>query len=77
MSSGLGQWGKGSGVTTAVDWIQSLAQEIPYAQGAAIKIKMIFKKILKMYVQCKIVVIYVCIIIHVLDNNNLIKIYNI
>ena len=31
------QWVKGSGVATAVARIQSLAQELPYAKGAAIK----------------------------------------
>ena len=39
------QWVKGSGVAaavvqvTAAAWIQSLAQELPYATGAAIKKK--------------------------------------
>ena len=27
--------GKGSGVVTAVAWLQSLAQELPHAMGAA------------------------------------------
>ena len=34
---GLAQWVKKARVTTAVAWIQSLAQEIPYAVGVAIK----------------------------------------
>ena len=33
------QWAKGSGVATAVAWIQSLAQELPYAVSRAIKTK--------------------------------------
>ena len=31
------QWVKGSGAATAVAWIQSLAGELPYAMGVAIK----------------------------------------
>ena len=31
------QWVKGSGVAMAVAWIKFLAQELPYAQGAAKK----------------------------------------
>ena len=40
-----GQWVKGSSIATAVGWvtavarIQSLAQELPYAAGVAIKLK--------------------------------------
>ena len=34
---GLAQWIKGSGIATAVTQIQSLARELPYARGAAIK----------------------------------------
>ena len=30
---------KGSGVAAAAAWIQSLAQELPYAVGAAVKLK--------------------------------------
>ena len=39
------QWVKGSGIATAelqvaaVAWIQSLAQELPYDTGAAVKLK--------------------------------------
>lgn len=31
------QWLKGSGVAAAVRWIQSLAQDLPCAAGAAVK----------------------------------------
>ena len=37
MIPGLGQWVEGSRIATAVAQIQSLAQELPYALGAAIK----------------------------------------
>ena len=37
--SGLVQWVKGFGVTAAEACIQSLAQELPYAMGVAIKKK--------------------------------------
>ena len=37
MIPGLVQWVKASGVAAAVAQIQSLAQELPYAVGAAIK----------------------------------------
>ena len=33
------EWVQVSGVAAAVAWIQSLAQEIPHAMGAAIKLK--------------------------------------
>ena len=47
---GLVHWVKGSGIAAsiaqiaAVAWIQSLAQELPYATGVAIKIKKKKKK---------------------------------
>ena len=31
------EWVKGSGIAAAAAWIQSLAQELPYATGGAIK----------------------------------------
>ena len=34
----LAQWAKGSGIIAAVAWIQSLAQELLYAVGVAVKI---------------------------------------
>ena len=34
---GPGQWVKGSGIAAPAAQIQSLAQELPYAAGAAIK----------------------------------------
>lgn len=34
--SRLAQWVQGSGTTTAVAWIQSLVEELPYVVGAAI-----------------------------------------
>ena len=33
------QWVKGSGITASAAWIQSLAWELPYAMGVAIKRK--------------------------------------
>ena len=37
MIPGPAQWVKGSGVATAAAGIQSLAEELPYAKGVAIK----------------------------------------
>ena len=37
---GLAECVKESGIATAVDWIQVLAWELPYAVGAAIKYKL-------------------------------------
>ena len=34
---GLAQWVKGPDIAVAVAWIQSSAQELPYAMGAAKK----------------------------------------
>lgn len=33
---GAAQWGKGSSIVTAVAQTQSLAEELPYAMGAAV-----------------------------------------
>ena len=40
MIPGWEQWVKGSGVAAAVAQIQSLTQELPFATGVAMKIKM-------------------------------------
>ena len=40
----LAQWVKGSGFVAAAAWIQSVAQELPYAVGAAIKKQKTTKK---------------------------------
>ena len=40
----MGLWVKGCGIVTAAAWIQSLAQELPYAVGAAKKKKKKIKK---------------------------------
>jgi len=37
--SSLARIQKGSGVATGAVWIQSLVQELPYAEGAAVKTK--------------------------------------
>ena len=39
--------GKGSSIATAMAWIQSLAQELPYAAGMTIKNKQTHKQINK------------------------------
>ena len=48
MIRSLTQWIKGLGIVAAAAWIQSLAQELPYSVGAAIKLK----KKKKMRVRC-------------------------
>ena len=44
MIPGQSQWVKGSGVAIPVAWIQSLALELPYAMGTALKKKKKKKK---------------------------------
>ena len=61
---------KKSGVA-AVAWIQSLAQELPYAVGAAIKKKNPSIDIKGLFITCNL---FYCILRHIFNNVFLVKI---